>query len=70
MTDAMTKPARPTTHADYTERMLRVLVHIQRNLDAELALGDLAAVAHFSPYHFHRIFSGMIGESVHSSSLS
>ena len=23
-----------------------------------------AAVAHFSPYHFHRIFRGMVGESV------
>lgn len=49
---------------DYRERMLRVLLHIQGNLDRELPLEELAAVAHFSPYHFHRIFRGMVGESV------
>ena len=48
----------------YRERILRVLVHVQSHLDEPLALPDLAAVAHFSPYHFHRIFSGMVGESV------
>ncbi|MFH2002376.1 MAG: AraC family transcriptional regulator [Planctomycetota bacterium] len=48
----------------YRERMLRVLVHIQQNLDEELSLEHLADVAHFSPYHFHRIFRGMIGESL------
>ncbi len=42
----------------YRERILRVLVHVQSHLDEPLALPDLAAVAHFSPYHFHRIFSG------------
>ena len=44
--------------------MLRVLLHIQRNLDEETPLEDLARVAAFSPYHFHRIFRGMLGESV------
>ena len=55
---------RPVTLADYRERMLRVLLHIQEHLDEELTLEDLARVADFSPCHFHRIFSGMIGESV------
>ena len=49
---------------DYQTRMLRVLVHIQKHLDDALALEELAAVAHFSPFHFHRIFRGLIGESV------
>lgn len=44
--------------------MLRVLIHLQRNLDRTVSLEELAAVAHFSPYHFHRIFRGMVGESV------
>ena len=48
----------------YKERILRVLVHIQKNLDAELSLDNLAKIAHFSPYHFHRIFTGMVGESL------
>ena len=44
--------------------MLRILVHIQNHLDEALHLEQLAAVAHFSPYHFHRVFRGMVGESV------
>lgn len=54
----------PTTEQGYKERMLRVLVHIQRRLDDPLELVELARLAHFSPYHFHRIFRGMVGESV------
>lgn len=53
-----------TTLSYYKERMLRVLVHVQQNLDDELSLDDLARIACFSPYHFHRIFRGMLGESV------
>ncbi len=48
----------------YHERLLRVLLHIQRNLDQPLDLEQLAGVACFSPFHFHRIFRGMVGESV------
>ncbi|MUM76732.1 helix-turn-helix domain-containing protein [Pseudodesulfovibrio sp. F-1] len=54
------------TKQDYAKRMDRVLEHIQTHLDEPLALKELAAIACFSPYHFHRIFSGMIGESVKS----
>ncbi len=50
----------------YKERMLRVLVFIQQQLDETLSLEDLARRACFSPYHFHRIFRGMLGESVKS----
>jgi AraC family transcriptional regulator len=52
------------TFEDYQARMLRVLVHIQQNLDDALSLEELAACAHFSPFHFHRIFRGLVGESV------
>ena len=52
------------TQRDYKQRLLRVLVYIQQNLDRPLELDELAQVACFSPYHFHRIFTGMIGESV------
>jgi len=54
------------TLQDYKARVLKVLVFIQRNLDADLSLERLARVANFSPYHFHRVFSGMVGESVHA----
>jgi len=55
---------KPGTKHDYQERMLRVLVHIRENFDDDLSLDEIAAVAHFSPFHFHRIFRGMVGESL------
>jgi AraC family transcriptional regulator len=55
---------RTVTLQDYKRRLLRVLVHIQQHLDDALGLHELAGLACFSPYHFHRIFKGMVGESV------
>ena len=55
---------RTATLESYQERMVRALVHIQGHLDEPLPLEDLAGVACFSPFHFHRIFRGMVGESV------
>jgi AraC family transcriptional regulator len=55
---------RETTLRDYKERMLRVLVHIHQRLDDPLSLEELAKLACLSPCHFHRVFTGMIGESV------
>ena len=52
------------TLQDYKSRILRVLLHIQRHLDHELDLVELAGIAAFSPFHFHRVFRGMVGESV------
>jgi AraC family transcriptional regulator len=54
------------TLQDYKQRLLRVLVHIQQQLDRPLSLEELARLAHFSPFHFHRVFKGMLGESVQS----
>jgi AraC family transcriptional regulator len=56
---------KPETLESYQERLVAVLIHIQEHLDEPLPLERLAAVACFSPYHFHRIFRGMVGESVH-----
>jgi AraC family transcriptional regulator len=56
---------RTGTVNDHRERLNRVLVYIQNNIDQPLSLAPLAAVANFSPFHFHRIFSAYIGESVH-----
>jgi len=55
---------RDTTIQDYQSRILKVLVHIQKSLDSPVSLEELAAIASFSPFHFHRIFRGMVGESV------
>jgi AraC family transcriptional regulator len=52
------------TAESYQERVQRVLAHIRNHLDGPLPLEELSGVACFSPYHFHRIFRGMTGESV------
>lgn len=48
----------------YNERMMEVLLYIQRNLDGDLSPDTLAELACFSVAHFHRIFKGMVGESL------
>jgi len=55
---------RAVTLQDYKRRILHVLTYIQQHLDSSLSLDDLARLACFSPYHFHRVFRGMVGESV------
>jgi AraC family transcriptional regulator len=47
--------------AEYVARINRVMDHIERHLDARLSLDELAAVAGFSPFHFHRVFAAMVG---------
>ncbi|MBN1480158.1 AraC family transcriptional regulator [candidate division KSB1 bacterium] len=51
-------------HHEYTARINRVIDYIERHLDEELKLGKLAQVASFSPFHFHRIFAAMMGETL------
>jgi AraC family transcriptional regulator len=52
------------TQQTYRQRILRVQLYIQEHLDDDLSLDRLARVAHFSPYHFHRIFAALVGEGV------
>lgn len=52
------------TLADYKHRLQKVLNHIGTHLDQPLSLEALASMACFSPYHFHRVFTGMMGESL------
>lgn len=44
--------------------MHKVLDHIDRQLDESLDLATLAEVAHFSPFHFHRLFAAWMGETL------
>lgn len=50
------------SRSEYEARVNRVSDYIEAHLDAPLSLRELAKIAHFSPYHFHRIFAAMIGE--------
>ncbi len=53
-----------STDRDYRGRMLAVLGYIESGMDGDMTLEDIAAVASFSPYHFHRVFRGVVGESI------
>jgi len=59
-----TRPKHETTRNDYQQRILRVLTHIQEHLDEALELEELAQVACFSSFHFHRVFAAMTGETI------
>lgn len=50
--------------AEYETRMSRVLAHIDSHIDQALNTESLANVAHFSPYHFHRLFTAWTGETL------
>ena len=49
---------------EYEGRINRVMDYIRENLDGDLRLDTLARVARFSPYHFHRVFKSMVGETL------
>ena len=54
MNETRTSPA----HAG---RFQRVCLYIERHLDEPLSLETLSAIAHSSPYHFHRQFTACSG---------
>ena len=49
---------------DYEKRVNRVIDHISAHLAEDLSLEGLARVAAFSPFHFHRIFRAVSGETL------
>ncbi len=51
-------------HTGYRRRINRVLSFLERNLDDPPSLDYLAGLARYSPHHFHRVFTGMVGESL------
>jgi AraC family transcriptional regulator len=49
--------------AIYKARVDAAIVFIEEHLAEDLDLKDLAQAAHFSAFHFHRIFSAVVGET-------
>ena len=56
--------ARREHRTEYDRRIHRVLAYIDEHLDGPVALAQLAKVANFSRYHFHRIFAAEVGETL------
>lgn len=55
------------TRDKYYHMVDKVITYIHKNLDKDLSLEHLAKVACFAPYHFHRIFQSIQGESLKKS---
>lgn len=49
---------------DYQERLGRVSAYIFDHLDEDIDLNRLAEVACLSPYHWHRVYQAMNGETI------
>jgi AraC family transcriptional regulator len=49
---------------NYIQSVYKVIFYIEQNYGYELTLEELASVAGFSKYHFHRIFKSIIGETL------
>ena len=52
------------TLANYRSRVLSVVDYLWRNIERDVDLNTLADIAHFSPYHFHRIYREIMHETV------
>ncbi|WP_234367852.1 AraC family transcriptional regulator [Parabacteroides pacaensis] len=52
-----------TSRIEYRSRINRVMDYIDQHLDQPLELKAIADIANFSPFHFHRVFTFLIGET-------
>jgi len=50
--------------SEHSRRLHRVLDYIDAHLDEPIDLARLARVAHFSDFHFHRLFAAHVGETL------
>jgi AraC family transcriptional regulator len=51
------------TRSFYHQAVQRAVEHVAANLDEALELAELAGTAALSPFHFHRVFRGITGET-------
>lgn len=57
---------RPETLNDYQQRIIKVLVYIDQHKSDPMTVEDLASIACYSPFHFHRLFHAFVGESLYA----
>lgn len=50
----------------YRSRINKVIDYVNNNINKSISLEELASVAFFSPFHFHRIFVAVTGETVNN----
>ncbi|SEM32052.1 AraC family transcriptional regulator [Aquimarina amphilecti] len=52
------------SNKEYIHRINLALGYIDEHLDSDLSLDIVADISMYSPYHFHRIFKAVIGETL------
>jgi AraC family transcriptional regulator len=57
---------RTQASSEYAQRINRVIDYLRGNLDRQVKLEELAKVACFSEFHFHRIFRAVSGETLNN----
>lgn len=50
---------------EYAARIHRAQDYVERNLGQVLTLDAIAQAAHFSPFHFHRLYTAFCGETLY-----
>jgi len=48
---------------EYISRINKVMNYVEKHIDQILNLYTLAGIANFSPFHFHRVFTFLTGET-------
>jgi len=51
---------------EHVARINNAILYIETHLSEKLMLNDIAKKAYFSPFHFHRLFSLVVGETVNN----
>ncbi|WP_192891737.1 AraC family transcriptional regulator [Vibrio bathopelagicus] len=51
-------------YVDYHKRLIPVIRYLEKHFNEPLNLIEVAALANFSPYHFHRTFKAVQGETL------
>jgi AraC family transcriptional regulator len=49
---------------EYKKRIVKAIRYIDDHLDAEITLERISEIAAYSPFHFHRIFRWVTGETL------
>src|SRR6202040_2200757 len=57
------RECRVATTATYIERVNLAIDHVVNRLHEPLRLRDLSRAARLSPFHFHRVFQALVGET-------
>ena len=52
-----------SSRSEYARRLERVFDYIDEHLGEQIDLEAVADIAHFSPFHFHRVFAAWMGET-------